>query len=263
MQDEIVTPAAALALKAGGPKTVLKVGSKQARTAEFEDEDVTAESLAAEISAEQSALAEKQGGCASRGRGGLCRGHGGRGGGSGGGFAAGAAPQNTRPCKICSKTHAGDQTESKCFQLDITAERKELDELEKHQTEMKERREKAHHHSMGFMKSQINRDSDYVVSVSQWLPSTRIPQSDYTTTTLSVQQSKRDATDPENGAAVDSASPIEIQTDPEFATLTAEPNLYLDGIVHCTTEVPQAICRFPTVDSKGKPVILETKGKGI
>eukprot|EP00961_Rhodomonas_salina_P062098 833663-Rhodomonas_salina.1 len=60
MPEEIVTPAAALALKAGGPKTVLKVGSKRARTAEFEDEDATAESLAAEISAEQSALAEKQ-----------------------------------------------------------------------------------------------------------------------------------------------------------------------------------------------------------
>eukprot|EP00961_Rhodomonas_salina_P000533 7465-Rhodomonas_salina.1 len=159
MLEEIVTPAAALALKAGGPKTVLKVGSKQARTVEFEDEDATAESLAAEISTEQSVLAEKQralalittgaaaqdyhkggrGGCTSRGRGGLCGGSGGRGSGSGGGFAAGAAPQNTRPCKICGKTHAGDPPESKCFQCDIAAERKELDELEKHQTEMKER----------------------------------------------------------------------------------------------------------------------------
>eukprot|EP00961_Rhodomonas_salina_P194798 2630555-Rhodomonas_salina.1 len=53
MPDKIVTPTAALALKAGGPKTVLKVGSKLARTVEFEDEDVTAETLAAEISAEQ------------------------------------------------------------------------------------------------------------------------------------------------------------------------------------------------------------------
>eukprot|EP00961_Rhodomonas_salina_P095713 1287431-Rhodomonas_salina.1 len=44
MQDKIVTPAAALALKAGGPKTVLKVGSKGVKTVEFEDEDVTAES---------------------------------------------------------------------------------------------------------------------------------------------------------------------------------------------------------------------------
>eukprot|EP00961_Rhodomonas_salina_P223187 3018182-Rhodomonas_salina.1 len=49
--------------------------------------------------------------------------------------------------------------------------------------------------------------------------------------TLSVQQSQRDTADPEDGAAVDSASLLKIQTDPEFATLTAEPNLYLDGIV--------------------------------
>eukprot|EP00961_Rhodomonas_salina_P136359 1834595-Rhodomonas_salina.1 len=42
MPEEIVTPAAALALKAGGPKMVLKVGSKRARTVEFEDEDATA-----------------------------------------------------------------------------------------------------------------------------------------------------------------------------------------------------------------------------
>eukprot|EP00961_Rhodomonas_salina_P223188 3018183-Rhodomonas_salina.1 len=60
--------------------------------------------------------------------------------------------------------------------------------------------------------------------------------------TLSVQQSQRDTADPKDGAAMDSASPLEIQMDPEFATLTAEPNLYLDGKVHCTTEVPQAIC---------------------
>eukprot|EP00961_Rhodomonas_salina_P287847 3888962-Rhodomonas_salina.1 len=101
---------------------------------------------------------------------------------------------------------------------------------------MKERREKVHHHCVGFMKSQINRDSDYVVSVSQWLPNTSISQSDYTTITLHVQQSQCDATDPENSAAVDSASPLEIQTDPELAMLTAEPNLYLDCIVHCTTK---------------------------
>eukprot|EP00961_Rhodomonas_salina_P174319 2350563-Rhodomonas_salina.1 len=79
---------------------------------------------------------------------------------------------------------------------------------------MKERREKAQHHSVGFMKSQKNGDSDYVVSISQWLPNTHISQSDYTTITMSVQQSKRDAADPEDGAAVDSASPLEIQTDP-------------------------------------------------
>eukprot|EP00961_Rhodomonas_salina_P078741 1059016-Rhodomonas_salina.1 len=60
MQEEITTPGAALALKTGGVKSVLKVGSKLARTANPEEEEVTAETLAAEISAEQSALAEKQ-----------------------------------------------------------------------------------------------------------------------------------------------------------------------------------------------------------
>eukprot|EP00961_Rhodomonas_salina_P286101 3865701-Rhodomonas_salina.2 len=86
MPEEVITPAAALAIKTGATK------------GEADDDATTAEALAAEISAEQSALAEKQralvlittgtaaqgytqrggrGGCGSRGRG--C-GRGGRGG---------------------------------------------------------------------------------------------------------------------------------------------------------------------------------------
>eukprot|EP00961_Rhodomonas_salina_P139527 1877775-Rhodomonas_salina.1 len=59
MPEEIVTPAAATALRTGAIKLVLKVGSKRARTEENEEE-ATAEDLAAEIRTEQSALAEKQ-----------------------------------------------------------------------------------------------------------------------------------------------------------------------------------------------------------
>eukprot|EP00961_Rhodomonas_salina_P056645 760849-Rhodomonas_salina.1 len=129
MQDEIFTPTAALALKVGEPKMVLKVGSKLVRTVEFEDEDVTAETLAAEFGAEQRTLPKKQSTLALITTGTAAQGY----------HKAGAAPQNTLPCKICGKTHAGDQPESKCFQSDIAAERKELDEPEKHQTEMKER----------------------------------------------------------------------------------------------------------------------------
>eukprot|EP00961_Rhodomonas_salina_P111098 1495003-Rhodomonas_salina.2 len=44
----------------GATKSVLKVGSKQARTEEADDDATTAKALAAEISVEQSALAEKQ-----------------------------------------------------------------------------------------------------------------------------------------------------------------------------------------------------------
>eukprot|EP00961_Rhodomonas_salina_P069382 931833-Rhodomonas_salina.2 len=101
MPEEITTPGAALTLKKGGVKLVLKVGSKLARTADPEEEEVTAEALAVEISAEQSALAEKQrtlalittgnaaqsylkggrGGGANRGSGSSRGGSGGRGGG--------------------------------------------------------------------------------------------------------------------------------------------------------------------------------------
>eukprot|EP00961_Rhodomonas_salina_P069381 931833-Rhodomonas_salina.1 len=104
---------------------------------------------------------------------------------------------------------------------------------------MKDRREKVHHHHVGFMKSQVNEDYDYVVSVSPWLPSTRIEPSEYTTAVLSVKQCEHDT---DLGPAVDSASPLDIQTNPTFATLTAEPKVYLDGIIHGTTAVPQALC---------------------
>eukprot|EP00961_Rhodomonas_salina_P087795 1180914-Rhodomonas_salina.1 len=60
MPEEVITPAAALAIKTGATKSVLKVGSKQALTEEADDDATTAEALAAKISAEQSALAEKQ-----------------------------------------------------------------------------------------------------------------------------------------------------------------------------------------------------------
>eukprot|EP00961_Rhodomonas_salina_P089404 1202418-Rhodomonas_salina.1 len=132
MPGEIITPAAALAIKTGATKSVLKVGSKRARTEEIDDDATTAEALAAEISAEQRALAEKQhalalittgtaaqgytqrggrGGCGGRGQGSGRGGRSGRGGGRGGGAAAGSASQNTRSCKICCKTHAGDPPE--------------------------------------------------------------------------------------------------------------------------------------------------------
>eukprot|EP00961_Rhodomonas_salina_P107973 1454086-Rhodomonas_salina.1 len=52
---------------------------------------------------------------------------------------------------------------------------------------MKDRREKAHHHCVGFMKSQVNEDYDYVASASPWLPSTRIDSSEYTTAVLTLQ----------------------------------------------------------------------------
>eukprot|EP00961_Rhodomonas_salina_P294036 3934220-Rhodomonas_salina.1 len=113
------------------------------------------------------------------------------------------------------------------------------------------------------MKSQINDDYDYIVSVSPWLQThTHIDPSDYTTVMLrlNVTQSEPDS---ELGPAVDSASPLDIQTDPMYATLTAEPRVYLDCIIHCTTSVPQAICCFPMVNSNRNLIVLETKGQGI
>eukprot|EP00961_Rhodomonas_salina_P034742 467664-Rhodomonas_salina.1 len=67
------------------------------------------------------------------------------------------------------------------------------------------------------------------------------PQKVRGTLRCSVQQCKHDM---DLGPAVDSASPLDIQTYPAFATLTAEPNVYpgLNGIIHGTTAVPQALC---------------------
>eukprot|EP00961_Rhodomonas_salina_P019053 256668-Rhodomonas_salina.1 len=206
MPEEIITPAAALVIKTGATKSVLKVSSKQARTEEVDDDTTTAEALAAEISAEQSALAEKQHCCTGlhpeRGprrqwRQGLrkwtrlqlwtrqrkgwrccCRFS----------VAEHVGVQNL------GKTHAGDPPEKLCFQHDIAAERKELEELEKHMNEVKDWSEQGQRHRVGFMKSQINNDYDYIVSVSPgpWLPTTHINPSDYTTVALNVTQSVPD-----------------------------------------------------------------------
>eukprot|EP00961_Rhodomonas_salina_P226297 3059334-Rhodomonas_salina.1 len=109
--------------------------------------------------------------------------------------------------------------------------------------EAKDQGKQGQRHRVGFMKSQINDDYDYIVSVSPWLPTTHIYPSDYTTVALNVTQSIPDS---ELGPAVNSASPLDIQTDPKYATLTAEQRVYLDGIIHGTTSVPQAICCFPS-----------------
>eukprot|EP00961_Rhodomonas_salina_P054969 738601-Rhodomonas_salina.1 len=59
--------------------------------------------------------------------------------------------------------------------------------------EAKDRREQGQRHRVGFMKSQINDDYDYFVSVSPWLPTTRIDPSDYSTVVLNVKQSVPDS----------------------------------------------------------------------
>eukprot|EP00961_Rhodomonas_salina_P219220 2963554-Rhodomonas_salina.2 len=82
---------------------------------------------------------------------------------------------------------------------------------------------------------------------------------DYTTICLNVTQSNAHA----KGAAVDSASPIDIQNDHGQANLTFGDSVFLEGIRKGSLEVPSTKCVFPTVDCYGNAVVLETKRKGI
>eukprot|EP00961_Rhodomonas_salina_P151991 2046140-Rhodomonas_salina.4 len=103
-------------------------------------------------------------------------------------------------------------------------------------------------------------DEVYTYGLSRWDPSHEIPTASYSTICLNVRHSSEYL----QGAAVDSASPIDIQNDAEQAQLTCRPNVFLEGINRGAMEVPAAACSFPTIDGVHcRPVVLTTKGKGI
>eukprot|EP00961_Rhodomonas_salina_P141180 1900670-Rhodomonas_salina.1 len=196
------------------------------------------------------------------------RGRGGRGGGRGGrgGGAAGRPQRPTRACNVCHKWHNGKNgsaPEDSCWHgTDVSAERARLDGIEEleqraSQERAKDRREQSQHQQVQYMANKS--DDEYSYSVSRWDPNQNIDPASYTTICLNVRQAKEYL----NGAAVDSASPIDIQNDEEQAQLTCAPKIFMEGIVPGATKVPAADCSFPTVDVYGRPTVLRTKGKGI
>eukprot|EP00961_Rhodomonas_salina_P017199 231392-Rhodomonas_salina.1 len=168
-------------------------------------------------------------------------------------------------CSVCNWKHpgpkGGGQPEENCYQRDVVSERKKLDELEERQraaaARSRDKEEQRQHHRAQYVGNKT--DDKYTVSFARWDPTQIIDPQSYTTICLNVKQSKQYL----EGAAVDSASPIDIQNDGELARLTCTPNVFLEGITPGTTEVPAAECTFPTIDAYGQPVVLRTKGKGI
>eukprot|EP00961_Rhodomonas_salina_P081220 1092178-Rhodomonas_salina.1 len=113
----------------------------------------------------------------------------------------------------------------------------------------------------------------YLVSVSPWLPSTDLSDSDYGTIALAlalnVQESARVANELSDieGACVDSGSKFDINhnVDEAEVELTMGPGLFLEleGSAPGAVEVQRATCLFPTINAHSNPVVLETKGCGI
>eukprot|EP00961_Rhodomonas_salina_P199671 2693341-Rhodomonas_salina.1 len=91
---------------------------------------------------------------------------------------------------------------------------------------------------------------------ASWDQSHDIPPNAYSTICLNVTQIGECL----KKAAVDSASPIDIQNEEELAQLTCGPNVFLEGIIPGFMEVPAATCSSPTINVYGRLVV---KGKGI
>eukprot|EP00961_Rhodomonas_salina_P297072 3936917-Rhodomonas_salina.1 len=173
-------------------------------------------------------------------------------GGRGGAAGGGADRVEWSVCSVCKRKHPGPKG----------GERKKLDELEESQRAAaalsRDKEEQRQHHSRAqYVGNKIA--DEYTVSFARWDPAQHIHPESYTLICLNVKQSKEYL----EGAAVDSASPINIQNDDELAQLTCAPNIFLEGIVLGTTEVPAADCSFPTIDAYCRPIVLCTKGKGI
>eukprot|EP00961_Rhodomonas_salina_P249976 3378747-Rhodomonas_salina.1 len=184
-------------------------------------------------------------------------------GGLGGGTAGGGYPFQpaSRACNTCGKFHQGNPPEEECWQRNLAAEQIKLDALQQKLTaaaaKAKDREEQRQHHKAQYI---VNKTDDiYTVSFSRWDPTQEISPQAYSTICLNVTQSSEYL----KGAAVDSASPINIQNEDELAQLTCGANVFLKGIIPGAMEVPAASCSFPTIDIYGRPVVLRTKGKGI
>eukprot|EP00961_Rhodomonas_salina_P040913 549842-Rhodomonas_salina.1 len=107
----------------------------------------------------------------------------------------------------------------------------------------------------------------YLVSVSPWLPTIELANSEYGTIALNVQESARVANELSEieGACVDSGSKFDINPNASEVEvdLTMGPGLFLEGAVPGAVEVQRATCFFPTIDAHCNPIVLATQGCGI
>eukprot|EP00961_Rhodomonas_salina_P285169 3853295-Rhodomonas_salina.2 len=164
-------------------------------------------------------------------------------------------------CGAPGSPKGGCQPEENCYQCDVASESKKLDKLEERQSaavaRSQDKEEQRQHHRAQYVGNKT--DDKYTVSFTSWDPTQIIDPLLYTTICLNVKQSKQYL----EGAAVDSASPIDIQNNGKLARLTCTPNVFLEGITPGTMEGPAAECTFLMINTYGQPVVLRTKGKGI
>eukprot|EP00961_Rhodomonas_salina_P018639 250836-Rhodomonas_salina.2 len=125
--------------------------------------------------------------------------------------------------------HPGNQPEVECWHHDLTAEQANIDALEKKlaaaSAKAKDREALRQHEKAQYVANKT--DDLYTVSFARWDPSQDIPSEAYSTICLNVTQNREYL----KGAAVDSASPIDIQNEEELAQLTCSPNVFLEGII--------------------------------
>eukprot|EP00961_Rhodomonas_salina_P018637 250835-Rhodomonas_salina.1 len=159
------------------------------------------------------------------------------------------------------RVHPGNLPEDECWHHDLTAEQANINALEKKladaSAKVKDREARCQHEKAQYVANKT--DDLYTVSFVCWDPSQDIPSDTYSTICLNVTQNREYL----KGAAIDSARPIDIQNEEELAQLTCCPNVFLEGIIPRSMEVPAATCSFPTIDVYGRPVVLKTQRKGI
>eukprot|EP00961_Rhodomonas_salina_P162014 2182407-Rhodomonas_salina.1 len=198
-----------------------------------------------------------RGGTKRGGRGGMQGG--GRGSGSGGGAGGGHSFQLV--CNMCHKFHPGNPQGDSCFHRNLDAEQEKLDTLKQQKQaaseRAKDRQEQKLYQQVQFITNKTG--DECLLSAARWDPTHTIHPSSYSTICLNVRQSYEYL----NGAAVDSASPIDIQNDEDQVRLTCGPSVFLEGIIPGAAEVPASECSFPTIDIYSKQVVFKTKGKGI
>jgi hypothetical protein len=169
-------------------------------------------------------------------------------------------------CGLCGKKHPGKdggKPEDSCFQTDIAAERRKLDELEAHKKKQVEKskdlKERQQKQTVNFIEDLNKSDQEYsrLISISLWNPDMLLSHAAFTTSCLNVRQRQP------AGPAVDSGSPVNISNDASMVNLTLGPKVLLEGISEGTTEVQSAEYTFTTLDSRNRPIVFKAPGKGL
>eukprot|EP00961_Rhodomonas_salina_P160885 2166256-Rhodomonas_salina.1 len=144
-----------------------------------------------------------------------------------------------------------------CYKCYVKAVLEALDTLEVEQraatARAKDRAEQKSKTLTEHFTSESKTNEVYLVLCSPWTLFTTPPPNDFNfEICLNVSQATGQPL--RLGAAVDSASPIDIQNQKDLAKLTFCQSIFLEGIRECS---------FPTINQYCNPVILKLKGKGI